>query len=157
MVDYNVRVGPFVVCKTGKAEKTKTLFGCVKCKKSKERHLGFCDKCGTKLGEFVVTYIDDKVDDFEVMEHIKDRLFTANVFEYSKIEGVHVYLSNIKYGEKREADVGPPDFNGMQEIDPRDVPEEIVRFETRFEKDLKYMRSLYASVEVKWGILAWCS
>lgn len=150
-IDYGTYVGPYVRCVVGQVDTQKERPQCTKCGRGYASPLGFCHDCGGKIDMVAHIEMDDAVDDWDVREHIQDRLATPSgdgYYTWKRENHAHLWVPNINSSgyhlDTRE------DFNLVEITDIGTVA-----FELQFSGDIAYLRSQYGAdnVTIHWGII----
>lgn len=155
---YQTYVGPYVRCAVGAQTKVVSVRACLNdtCENHAKRYDmsgAFCVLCGSAIGDVPHTEIADAVDHWEVSESINERLCTAGGDAYqtwTEAERAHIWKPNVgdvgRHLDDRE------DWR-LEEIGAGQIGEELAAFEAFFAPELDYMRPLYLSVTLHWGII----
>lgn len=154
--EYRTYVGPYLRCAVAQKEVTQLRISCItpECANyGRELRTPFCDRCGKRVGSLPRVTVQDAVDHWDVSEAIDESLSIASgdgYMTWSNVQHVHVWLPNQheigRYLETRT------DWY-LEDLDPITISQEQVAFQSYFDTEITYLRTLYTSVDLHWGIL----
>lgn len=166
-VDSSAYVGPFALCKNEKVDKTRVIRACINeaCENhSRHRYdntVKFCDKCGSDIDEFTMSYSGWKVVWGDLIEEIDQVLCIASQecgFQHFS-EEMECWIAN-----RWSDEVGASHFDPRRECfaflpDQECREKSIQAFKDKFSEALAKLTEAYGegNVEINWGFLCWLS
>lgn len=146
-------LGPYLECRWSPKTKEVSRKGCPKreCKLYKETtgRGEFCPACGTKVASYKVTVPKEMPGSFELLEAHGLNGDALAVMTWDSDEENVCYLGpNTSHLGREISDyaVVHLDLRGL------DREAEMEEFEDRYAKEIKALKTVYATVEVKWGL-----
>ena len=159
-VDQSHHIGPYVVCKDKGKPKTREVRVC----SSEMAHnvtsqAKFCAECGSgivKKTEIFPNELERRVSYWELSTQMDDRLMPVSAMMDFGEKLTDYYISNVHGGGFWETSLDTY-VDSICEISPSYIEEGIEKFKQFFAKELELLEKAYSSVEVKWGVVSWCS
>ena len=159
-IDYNVYIGPYVLCQNEKVEAEEMMRTCPKksCPGHKKRPhphgSKFCTECGSKFDEVPVKVKTDRVESWELLEELENQICIIT----DEFKGIpkhcDIWISNGGLGKHFDPkyDTWVAELGAVGE-------ESIQEFEEKCAKSLTRLCDEYGekNVEIKWGTIGWMS
>lgn len=150
-IDYNTYVGPYLKVKNLPKTSTETYHTCVnkKCDNhKKDLYSQFCSSCGSKVEEMI--------------RSCENTVFVEPTDSFKLHEITFYDSENYDYFIPNDGKLGLW-ADGRTELEipiKNNTPEnELEKFKSRFKKEISILHKEYGEnlIEVKWGVLIWCS
>lgn len=164
-VDRNLYFGPYVKCKAEFVEKEISDPGCTKCNK-KHESASFCPTCGSPIGKLVRKERDTKVDTWDLVERMKEKLSNVwSPYESSNTwgnAGFDYYIPNVEVKgigghTPDKGDHCGEDDDFALPISADLIERELEKFGEFFKKELAMLKKEYGDYTIAWGIMQWYS
>lgn len=160
-IDYGIYAGPYARCKVSLVEVTKLQISCpnAQCKNhARGLRTMYCDLCGSKVASVPHKEMDEAVDHWDVSEAINERLATAHGDQYHgrwlQENRTHLWMPNNPL-ELEAGHLNAREAFALFTIEPQTIADEMARFQSAFQDDLDYLRTVYGAdaVTIHWGII----
>lgn len=157
-IDQNFYIGPFAKCRDAGIPKTKKIRFCPG--DSSHRALGeFCSSCGSKIADQLQTFPGESaqsVSSWDVAEECDERITPiSGMCEFG--EKLHSYWTSNRNNDGIESTSLEMYDTTIREIAPDAIEEGKAKFAEVLAPEIEILKKHYASVEICWGILGWCS
>jgi ribosomal protein L37E len=156
-LSYGRYLGPYVICKT---QQDDTIVNQRQCSNENCKLIGeivyssevkFCQSCGYAIQTVPVTTKKYKKSTGSLQASMDDALCT--VLEHR--QDIDVWIGNHKpdngrtYVQEYGAD--------LVEVDPKQIPEDIVDFAKQYEEEIKKLSAFYGNdnIQIKWGAICY--
>ena len=155
-VEQNFRIGPYLKCIDQGMPQTSTVRFCPTDASHKSGDQPFCSFCGSAITEQFQTFpgkLARSVSSGDISNEVDSRLVPLSELG-ERLEDY--WVSNLLNDGVWDLNLEMYQ-NVSEEINPEIIPEGIARFTEFFAPELGILKKHYASVEVCWGVLGWCS
>lgn len=162
-VDQNIHIGPYLKCLDAGIPKTKKIRLCSANPSDRigapgERN-NFCPTCGSEIVEQLQTFPGEvvrSVSPWDIAGAFDERI--------TPVQGMCEFGKELEsYWTSNKIDDGVWSVSidmydqVIQELKPETLTEGRAKFAEVFASEIEILKSHYASVEICWGILSWCS
>jgi len=158
-VDQNFLIGPFAKCRDAGMPNTGIVRFCSNDGSHKvEQGKSFCSTCGKGITEQPQTFpgLTASVNAWDIADECKERItHVSGMCEFGE-KLTDYWISNLTNDGIWSLALEMY-TDALQEISPEVITEGKAKFTEFFAPELEILRKHYASVEICWGVLGWCS
>jgi len=172
-VDHNVYLGPYIACVYQPVERMNQVYFCSQTEGLQlpdPRGRGtahrvtssdkFCSQCGSSISTKMVATgkFNSNVDQGALRQAINERLYEASSMGGGEFgaPNTEYWLSNVRDTITRQTKLDSYEETALS-ITPELIQAEIQCLEKFFSKEIEILKQHYKSVQVVWGLLAYCN